>query len=100
MRSLSRPGTDFALTPTIMLASRRLLFISLLLFATSAFAQDWRAQLKMVEKDLQTQHYAHARKWSIKLINSMSEHLGTGRDASFTMALPIAYRALAEKGLN
>ena len=82
-----------------MLAPRKLALITLL-FASTAFAQDWRAQLKMVETDLQTQHYGHARKWSIKLINSMSEHLGTGRDAAYTMALPIAYRALAEKGLD
>ena len=77
-----------------------LLAVAIALYASSAAAQDWRAQLKMVDKDLRTQRYSHARKWSIKLINSMSEHLGTGRDASYTMALAIAYRSLAEAGLK
>jgi hypothetical protein len=90
-----RSGIDIMSRTKTLLIAVTLVFVS-----TSAFAQDWRAQLKMVEKDLQTQHYSHARKWSIKMINSMSEHLGTGRDASYTMALPVAYRALAEKGLN
>ena len=78
------------------------MFLALVLatFASTASAQDWRGQFKMVEKDLRTQHYSHARKWSIKLINSMSDHLGTGRDASYTMALAVAYRALAEAGLQ
>lgn len=76
------------------------LAISLAFIASGAFAQDWRGLFKMVDKDLQTQRYAHARKWSIKLINSMSDHLGTGEAASYTMALAVAYRALAEKGLG
>lgn len=54
----------------------------------------------MVDKDLRMGHYAHARKWSIKLINSMCDHLGTGADASYTLGLTVAYRALAEAGLQ
>ena len=70
------------------------------LTATCLSAQDWRGQLKMVENDLRTQHYGHARKWSIKLINSMTDHLGTGPDATYTLALTVAYRAMAEQGLK
>ena len=77
-----------------------LLAVAIALLASTASAQDWRAQLKMVDQDLRTAHYAHARKWSIKLINSMSEHLGTGPNASYTMGLTVAYRALAEAGLQ
>lgn len=74
--------------------------LGIVMIASSAFAQDWRGQLKKVDNDLRAGKYAHARKWSIKLINSMSDHLGTGDAAAYTMALPIAYRALAEKGLQ
>jgi hypothetical protein len=74
--------------------------VVLALCASGGFAQDWRGELKMVDNDLRTQHYEHARKWSIKLINSMSDHLGTGEAASYTMSLAVAYRALAEAGLN
>jgi hypothetical protein len=54
----------------------------------------------MIENDLRTQHYGHARKWSIKMLNSMSEHLGTGPDSMYTLALTVAYRAMAEAGLK
>jgi hypothetical protein len=70
------------------------------LTATTLAAQNWRTELEMVENDLRTEHYEHARKWSIKLINSMTDHLGTGRDASYTLALTVAYRAMAEAGLK
>ena len=84
-----------------MSTTKPLIVAAVLAFcASGAFAQDWRGQLNMVDKDLRAQHYTHARKWSIKLINSMSDHLGTGDAASFTMALAVAYRALAEKGLE
>lgn len=76
------------------------LTLGIALFASTAVAQDWRGELKMVDNDLRTQRYAHARKWSIKLINSMCDHLGTGHDASYTLALTVAYRALAEQGLD
>jgi hypothetical protein len=66
----------------------------------AASAQDWRGQLKMIENDLRTQHYGHARKWSIKMINSMCEHLGTGPDSMYTLALTVAYRSMAEAGLE
>ena len=76
------------------------LALAVALTATTLAAQNWRTELQMVENDLRSEHYEHARKWSIKLINSMSEHLGTGADATYTMALTIAYRSLAEAGLK
>ena len=54
----------------------------------------------MIDRDLQTQHYTHARKWSIKMINSMCDHLNTGGDAMYTLGLTVAYRAIAEEGLG
>src|SRR5689334_1657107 len=68
--------------------------------ATSLFAQNWRDELKMVDNDLRSQHYEHARKWSIKVINSMSDHLGTGPAAMYSLATAVAYRAMAEAGLG
>lgn len=84
------------------MVSRKLLLIAAVLALTtsSAFAQNWRDLLKDVDNDLRTEHYAHARKWSIKVIDSLSDHLGTGNAASYTMGLTIAYRALADKGLG
>ncbi|MDQ6799561.1 MAG: energy transducer TonB [Acidobacteriota bacterium] len=76
------------------------LALAIALSATALAAQNWRDELRMVENDLRSQHYAHARKWSIKAINSMTDHLGTGRDATFTLALTVAYRAMAEQGLQ
>ncbi|HYS54158.1 MAG TPA: hypothetical protein VER58_10390 [Thermoanaerobaculia bacterium] len=78
----------------------RPLLLVFALTATTLSAQDWRGQLEMVENDLRTHHYGHARKWSIKLINSMTDHLGTGPDATYTLALTVAYRAMAEQGLK
>jgi hypothetical protein len=75
--------------------------VTLLMFlATSAFAQDWRGLLKETDRDLRAERYAEARKTSIKLINSMMDHLGRGDRASYTLALTIAYRAVAEAGLQ
>src|SRR5690349_7508143 len=76
------------------------LALAMALVATTLAAQNWRDELGWVENDLQTQHYAHARKWSIKAINSMTDHLGTGSNASYTLALAVAYRAMAEEGLE
>src|SRR5207245_10228918 len=70
------------------------------LSATSLAAQNWRDELAMVDKDLRTHHYGHARKWSIKVINSMSDHIGTGPNAMYSFALAVAYRAMAEAGLQ
>jgi len=70
------------------------------LSATSLAAQNWRDELAMVDKDLRTHHYGHARKWSIKVINSMSDHIGTGANAMYSFALAVAYRAMAEAGLQ
>lgn len=77
-----------------------ILALSLALSTTTLSAQDWRGELKMVDNDLRAQHFAHARKWSIKLINSMCDHLGTGPDATYTLAMTVAYRAMAEAGLE
>jgi len=71
-----------------------------MLLATSAFAQDWRGLLKETDSDLRAERYAQARKTSIKLINSMMEHLHRGDRAAYTLALTIAYRAVAEAGLE
>ena len=80
---------------------RRLLAVLVLAFAAAAAsAQDWAGELKMIDNDLRTEHYAHARKWSIKMINSMCDHLGTGPDSMYTLALTTAYRAMAEAGLK
>ncbi|HEX9502658.1 MAG TPA: hypothetical protein VGA10_13485, partial [Thermoanaerobaculia bacterium] len=76
------------------------LALAIALSATILAAQNWRDELKMVENDLHSQHYGHARKWSIKAINSMCDHIGTGRGASYTLALAVAYRAMAEQGLQ
>ena len=76
------------------------LALVLALSATALSAQNWRDMMKMVDQDLRTQHYAHARKWSIKMINSMSDHLGTGNDSMYTLALTVAYRSMAEAGLK
>jgi len=72
----------------------------LALSAPALFAKNWKTELNNVYRDLRTEHYAHARKWSIKVINSMSDHLGTGEAASYSLALAVAYRALAEQGLD
>ena len=74
------------------------LALALALSATTLAAQNWRDELKMVEKDLRTQHYEHARKWSIKVINSMCDHPGTGPNAMYSLATAVAYRAMAEAG--
>ena len=74
--------------------------LAFVLCSATAQAQDWRGQLKMVDSDLRAARYSHARKWSIKMINSMSDNLGTGPDAMYTLATTVAYRALAEAGLQ
>ena len=73
---------------------------ALLLISTSAFAQNWRGLLESTADDLQAQRYARARRTSIKLVNSMMDNLNTGQSASYTMALTVTYRALAEAGLG
>ena len=96
-----RSGINFALGQGMLPRTKSILIaVAVSLCASGAFAQNWKDELRMVDNDLRAQHYAHARKWSIKLINSMSDHLGTGDAASYTMALAVAYRALAEEGLN
>jgi len=76
------------------------LALAISLISSTLAAQDWRANLNMIDNDLRTQRYAHARKWSIKMINSMCDHLGTGADSMYTLALTVAYRAMAEAGLQ
>ena len=71
------------------------LALTIVLSATALVAQNWRDELKMVDQDLRSQHYAHARKWSIKVINSMCDHLGTGPEAMYSLATAVAYRAMA-----
>lgn len=77
-----------------------LLATALLLLSTSAFAQNWRGLLESTAGDLQAQRYSHARRTSIKLINSMMDNLNSGNAASYTMAVTVAYRAVAEAGLG
>jgi hypothetical protein len=76
------------------------LAFTIALSAATLFGQNWRYELSEVDKDLRTQHYAHARKWSIKVINSMSDHLGTGQGSMYSLAMAVAYRAMAEAGLQ
>ena len=74
--------------------------ILLFFLATSAFAQDWKGFLKQTDRDLRDGHYAEARKTSIKLINSMMDNLNHGDRAMYTLAMTVAYRAVAEAGLQ
>jgi TonB family protein len=68
--------------------------------ATSTFAQDWKGLLNQTDRDLRAERYAEARKTSIKLINSMMDNLNHGNRAMYTLALTVAYRAVAEAGLQ
>lgn len=68
--------------------------------ASSAFAQDWRGLLKETDKDLRHGRYAEARKTTIKLINSMMDNLNRGDRQGYTLGLTVAYRAVAEAGLQ
>jgi len=80
---------------------RRLVLASILaLFATTTFAQDWKGLLAQTDRDLRAERYAQARKTSIKLINSMMDNLNHGDRAMYTLALTVAYRAVAEAGLQ
>jgi len=72
----------------------------LMLLTTSAFAQDWRGLLKDTDRDLRQGRYAEGRKTSIKLINSMMDNLNRGDRQAYTLALTVAYRAVAEAGLE
>jgi len=83
-----------------MTRSRLLFATVLLLISTSAFAQNWRGLLDSAADDLQAQRYAHARRTTIKLINSMMDNLNTGNAAAYTLGLTVAYRAVAEAGLG
>lgn len=83
-----------------MTHTRLTLAVILTLLATSTFAQDWRGFLKQTDRDLRQQRYAEARKTSIKLINSMMDNLNRGDRAVYTLALTVAYRAVAEAGLQ
>ncbi len=83
-----------------MTRTRMTLAVVAALLATGAFAQDWRGFLKQTDKDLRHQRYREARKTSIKLINSMMDHLNRGDRAVYTFALTVAYRAVAEAGLQ
>ena len=74
--------------------------VVVMFLATSAFAQDWRGLLKETDKDLRHGRYAQARKTSIKLINSMMDNLNRGDRQVYTLALTVAYRAVAEAGLQ
>src|SRR5436190_2019384 len=71
-----------------------------LLLSPVALSRSWRGLLKETDRDLRAERYTEARKTSIKLINSMMDHLGRGDRASYTLALTIAYRAVAEAGLQ
>src|SRR5262249_3548859 len=75
--------------------------VTLLLFlATSAFAQDWKGLLEKTDRDLRAENYADARRTSIKLINSMMDNLNKGNRSMYTLAMTVAYRAVAEAGLQ
>ena len=71
-----------------------------LLATSSVFAQDWKGMLKQTDRNLRQGNYADARRTSIKLINSMMDNLNHGDRAMYTLALTIAYRAVAEAGLQ
>jgi TonB family protein len=75
-------------------------FVLALLAATPACAQDWKGLLGQTDRDLRAGRYHEARKTSIKLINSMMDNLNHGNPATYTLALTVAYRAVAEAGLR
>jgi TonB family protein len=83
-----------------MTRTRFLLAVFLALFATGAFAQDWKGFLNKTDRDLRAGRYEDARRTSIKLINSMMDNLNHGNRAMYTLALTVAYRAVAEAGLQ
>jgi TonB family protein len=74
--------------------------IVLLFLATPVFAQNWKGYLKQTDRDLRNGRYTEARKTSIKLINSMMDNLNRGERQAYTLALTVAYRAVAEAGLQ
>jgi TonB family protein len=77
-------------------------FISLLLFAVSAFADridDWRREQTAIETLLQQKRYAEARNASIKLTNHMLDRMGVNDEAAL-LARTVALRAAAEDGLG
>jgi TonB family protein len=77
--------------------------VTLLLFlvtTTPLFAQDWKGYLDRTDRDLRAGRYSDARKTSIKLIHSMMDNLNQGRNHMYTLALTVAYRAVAEAGLQ
>lgn len=83
-----------------MTRSRLLLALVLTLFATTMSAQDWRGMLQSADSDLREGDYFHARKMTIKLINSMMDNLNQGNAQMYTFGLTVAYRAVAEAGLK
>ena len=83
-----------------MTRTRLMLAVFVALLTTRALAQDWRGLLQSADRDLRAERYTEARKTSIKLINSMMDHLNRGDRAVYTLALTVAYRAVAEAGLK
>ena len=83
-----------------MTRSRLLPLLVFTLFATNVFAQNWKGLLHSTDEALRDGEYYHARRTSIKLINSMCDNLNTGDAAMYTFGLTVAYRAVAEAGLK
>lgn len=84
-----------------MTRSRTLLAVVLTLAATSnLLAQNWKGMLSSTDEALRNGEYYHARRTTIKLINSMMDNLNSGDGAMYTMGLTVAYRAVAEAGLK
>jgi len=84
-----------------MTRSKTLLALVLTLAATSnLFAQNWKGMLSSTDEALRNGEYYHARRTTIKLINSMMDNLNSGDGAMYTMGLTVAYRAVAEAGLK
>jgi len=83
-----------------MTRSRLSLALLLTLLATNVFAQNWKGMLHSTDEALRDGEYFHARRTTIKLINSMMDNLNTGDSAMYTMGLAVAYRAVAEAGLK
>lgn len=63
-------------------------------------AEAWRAQLGQAHEMLKEKQYEAARDLTAALADDMVQNLGGGSEASYTMAVVAAFRAIAEVGLG
>lgn len=63
-------------------------------------ASAWRDQLGELHTMLSEKSYEQARDLADSLAEDLKDHLGVGEEASYTMAVVAAFRAIAEVGLE